>query len=53
MVSWCNTLMEINLKENLLLEERLTGSKFWVFEGFAKDVISKEERPNISVKFYI
>ena len=38
-------------EENLLLEERLTGSKFWVFEGFAKDVISKEERPNISVKF--
>jgi len=38
-------------EESLLLEERLTGSKFWVFEGFAKDVISKEERPNISVKF--
>ena len=38
-------------EENLLLEERLTGNKFWVFEGFAKDVISKEERPNISVKF--
>ena len=37
--------------ENLILEERLIGSKFWVFEGFAKDVISKEERPNISVKF--
>ena len=38
-------------EESLLLEERLTGSKFWVFEGFAKDVISKEERPNISVRF--
>jgi len=37
--------------KNLILEEHLTGSKFWVFEGFAKDVISKEERPNISVKF--
>jgi beta-glucosidase len=37
--------------ENLILEERLIGSKFWVFEGFAKDVISKEDRPNISVKF--
>ena len=36
--------------EGLILEERLTGSKFWVFEGFAKDVISKD-RPNISVKF--
>ena len=38
-------------KENLILEERLIGNKFWVFEGFAKDVISKEDRPNISVKF--
>ena len=37
--------------ENLILEERLTGSKFWVFEGFAKDVISNEDRPNISVRF--
>ena len=37
--------------ENLILSEYLTGSKFWVFEGFAKDVISKEGRPNISVKF--
>ncbi len=36
--------------EGLILEERLIGSKFWVFEGFAKDVISKD-RPNISVKF--
>ena len=38
-------------EKNLILEERLTGSKFWVFEGFAKDVISKEERPDISVRF--
>ena len=37
--------------KNLILEEHLTGSKFWVFEGFAKDVISNEKRPNISVKF--
>ena len=37
--------------KNLILSEHLTGSKFWVFEGFAKDVISKEDRPNISVKF--
>ena len=37
--------------KNLILEERLTGSKFWVFEGFAKDIISKEERPDISVRF--
>ena len=37
--------------KNLILEEHLTGSKFWVFEGFAKGVISNEKRPNISVKF--
>jgi beta-glucosidase len=37
--------------KNLICEEHLTGSKFWVFEGFAKDVISKEERPDISVRF--
>ena len=37
--------------KDLILEEHLTGSKFWVFEGFAKDVISNEKRPNISVKF--
>ena len=37
--------------ENLISEERLIGSKFWVFEGFAKDIISNEDRPNISVKF--
>ena len=36
--------------ESLILKECLIGSKFWVFEGFAKDVISKD-RPNISVKF--
>ena len=38
-------------EEKLILKEHLIGSKFWVFEGFAKDVISKEDRPNISVKF--
>ena len=27
------------------------GSKFWVFEGFAKDIIAKQERPDIYVKF--
>jgi len=37
--------------ENLMFSEYLTGSKFWVFEGFAKDIISKQERPNISVRF--
>ena len=39
------------LEQNLIANEYLKGSKFWVFEGFAKDVISKEERPNITVKF--
>jgi len=28
-----------------------TGSKFWVFEGFAKEIIAKQERPDIYVKF--
>ena len=42
----CNKFDEI-----FFLDERLNGSKFWVFEGFAKDVISQEDRPNISVKF--
>ena len=27
------------------------GSKFWVFEGFAKEIIAKQERPDIYVKF--
>jgi beta-glucosidase len=37
--------------KNLLAKEYLKGSKFWVFEGFAKDVISQLERPDISVRF--
>ena len=37
--------------ENLLVSEYLVGNKFWVFEGFAKDVIAKLERPDISVRF--
>ena len=40
-----------NFDENLLLQEHLIGNKFWVFEGFAKDVIAKFERPDISVRF--
>ena len=40
-----------NFDENLLVQEHLIGNKFWVFEGFAKDVISKFERPDISVRF--
>ena len=37
--------------ENILVEEHLIGNKFWVFEGFAKEVIAKFDRPDISVKF--
>ena len=40
-----------NFDENLLVKEHLIGNKFWVFEGFAKDVIAKFERPDISVRF--
>ena len=29
----------------------LRGSKFWIFEGFAKDIIGTEDRPDIFVKF--
>ena len=37
--------------ENILVQEHLIGNKFWVFEGFAKDVIAKFDRPDISVRF--
>jgi len=40
-----------NFEEKLIMKEHLIGNKFWVFEGFAKEVISKQERPNVSVKF--
>ena len=40
-----------NFDESLLVKEHLIGNKFWVFEGFAKDVIAKFERPDISVRF--
>ena len=40
-----------NFDENLLVKEHLIGNKFWVFEGFDKDVIAKFERPDISVRF--
>ena len=36
---------------NILVQEHLIGNKFWVFEGFAKDVIAKFDRPDISVRF--
>jgi beta-glucosidase len=40
-----------NFGENLLMQEYLIGNKFWVFEGFAKEVIASIERPDISVRF--
>ena len=40
-----------NFDENLVMQEYLVGNKFWVFEGFAKDIIAKSERPDISVRF--
>jgi len=41
---------EIN-KDKLISSEVLNGNKFWVFEGFAKDIINKEERPSVIVRF--
>ena len=40
-----------NNKDELVHSEFATGGKFWVFEGFAKDIIAKQERPDIFVKF--
>jgi beta-glucosidase len=37
-------------ENNFISSEVLTGSKFWVFEGFAKDVIGLKEKPNIFIK---
>jgi len=37
--------------KNLIIKECLVGNKFWVFEGFAKDVIEKFENPDILVRF--
>jgi beta-glucosidase len=38
-------------EEELVSKEYSSGGKFWVFEGFAKDIIAEQERPNIFVKF--
>ena len=38
-------------KNNFISSKVLTGSKFWIFEGFAKDIIGSEDRPDIFVKF--
>jgi len=36
---------------NFISSKVLTGSKFWIFEGFAKDIIGEQESPDILVKF--
>ena len=38
-------------KNTLISNKVLTGSKFWIFEGFAKDIIGGDEKPDILVKF--
>ena len=40
-----------DFNKNPILQERLIGNRFWVFEGFAKEIISKLERPDILVRF--
>ena len=40
-----------NNKNDFISSKILTGSKFWIFEGFAKDIIGSEEKPDIFVKF--
>ena len=38
-------------KNDFISSKVLRGSKFWIFEGFAKDIIGTEDRPDIYVKF--
>ena len=38
-------------KNDFISSKVLRGSKFWIFEGFAKDIIGREDRPDIYVKF--
>ena len=40
-----------NGNKKLISQEYALKSKFWALEGFAKDIIAKEERPDIFVKF--
>ena len=40
-----------NGEKKLISQEYALKSKFWALEGFAKDIIAKEERPDIFVKF--
>jgi len=37
--------------DKLIDSEILKGNKFWIFEGFAKDIINKEDRPSVIVRF--
>ena len=37
--------------DKLIDSEVLKGNKFWIFEGFAKDIINKEDRPSVIVRF--
>ena len=40
------------IKEDKLIDsEILKGNKFWIFEGFAKDIINREDRPSVIVRF--
>ena len=48
LVEYFNTA---NGGEKLISQEYELRSKFWALEGFAKDIIAKEERPDIFVKF--
>ncbi|MDA9610808.1 glycoside hydrolase family 3 protein [Gammaproteobacteria bacterium] len=38
-------------KNDFISSKVLRGSKFWIFEGFAKDIIGTEDRTDIFVKF--
>ena len=38
-------------KNDFISSKVLRGSKFWIFEGFAKDIIGTEDRSDIFVKF--
>ena len=33
--------------------EVLKGTNFWIFEGFAKDIINRNDRPSVIVRFSI
>ena len=38
-------------EDSLIASEVLKGNKFWVFEGFAKNIINRDERPTVIVRF--